>query len=138
MRNMAERAVRVGIIGAGGNTVARHIPGLQAIEGVKIVGVVNRSRESSERVAKQFSIPRTYDAWEDAIHVDEADAIVIGTWPHLHYLTTVAALKANKHVLCEARMAMNAAEARAMRDAARIRAHLVAQVVPSPMTLRVD
>jgi len=35
-------------------------------------------------------------------------------------------------------MARNAAEARAMVDAAHARPHLVAQVVPSPFTLRVD
>jgi predicted dehydrogenase len=40
--------------------------------------------------------------------------------------------------MCEARMAMNAQEARAMRDAARMKPHLVAQIVPSPFALRVD
>ena len=39
--------VRLGIIGAGANTMAKHIPLLQAIDGVEIIGVVNRSRESS-------------------------------------------------------------------------------------------
>ena len=32
---MAQETVKVGIIGAGGNTRSRHIPGLQAIEGVE-------------------------------------------------------------------------------------------------------
>src|SRR5262249_45416623 len=59
-------------------------------------------------------------------------------WPMLHAPITLAALAAGKHVLCEARMAMNAGEARAMRDAAQARPRLVAQVVPSPYTLRVD
>jgi len=63
---------------------------------------------------------------------------VIGTWPYLHSRATVAALEAGKHVLCEARMAMDAAEAHRMRAAAQTRPHLVAQIVPSPMTLRVD
>src|SRR5690606_13402664 len=45
---------------------------------------------------------------------------------------------AGKHVMCEARMAMDAQQARAMRDAARARPHLVAQIVPSPITLGVD
>jgi len=47
-------------------------------------------------------------------------------------------LEAEKHVLTEARMAMNAAEAHAMLEASRIRPHLVAQVVPAPFTLPVD
>lgn len=135
---MSEDAIRVGVIGAGENTTWRHIPGLQAIEGVEIVGVCNRSRESSERVANEFNIPKTYDGWQDAIADPDTNAIVIGTWPYMHCRTTIAALEADKHVMCEARMAMNAQEAHAMRDASREKPHLVAQIVPSPMTLGQD
>lgn len=135
---MSEDAIRVGVIGAGENTTWRHIPGLQAIDGVEIVGVCNRSRESSERVANEFNIPKTYDGWKDAISDPDTNAIVIGTWPYMHCRTTLAALEADKHVMCEARMAMNAQEAHAMRDASREKPHLVAQIVPSPMTLGQD
>jgi predicted dehydrogenase len=66
------------------------------------------------------------------------DAVVIGTWPNLHCPVTVAALTADKHVLCEARMARNAQEAHAMWNASRARPHLVAQVVPAPLSFPVD
>jgi predicted dehydrogenase len=132
------KPIKVGIVGAGANTIARHIPGLQAIEGCEIVSVANRSRASSERVAAQFGIPTIYESWHDLVRAADTDAIMIGTWPNMHCRVTLAALAAGKHVLCEARMAMNAAEARAMRDAARGHPDLVAQVVPSPFTLRVD
>ena len=135
---MAQQTVKVGIIGAGGNTRSRHIPGLQAIEGVEIVGVCNRSQESSQRVADEFGIPKTYGNWQDAIGDPDTNAIVIGTWPYMHCRATVAALRADKHVMCEARMAMNAREAHIMRTASRQKTHLIAQIVPSPMTLRVD
>ena len=135
---MAQQTVKVGIIGAGGNTRSKHIPGLQAIEGVEIVGVCNRSQESSQRVADAFGIPKTYDNWQEAIGDPDTNAIVIGTWPYMHCRATVAALRADKHVMCEARMAMNAREAHIMRMASRQKTHLIAQIVPSPMTLRVD
>ncbi len=135
---MAQDTIRVGIIGAGGNTRSRHIPGLQAIEGVEIVGVCNRSQESSQRVADEFGIPKTYGNWQDAIADPDTNAIVIGTWPYMHCRATVAALEADKHVMCEARMAMNATEAHIMREVSRQKTHLIAQIVPSPMTLRVD
>ena len=135
---MAQDTIRVGIIGAGGNTRSRHIPGLQAIEGVEIVGVCNRSQESSQRVADEFGIPKTYGNWQDAIADPDTNAIVIGTWPYMHCRATVAALEVDKHVMCEARMAMNAREAHIMRAVSRQKTHLVAQIVPSPMTLRVD
>ncbi|MCC6456984.1 MAG: Gfo/Idh/MocA family oxidoreductase [Caldilineaceae bacterium] len=135
---MSQETIRVGIVGAGANTTSKHIPGLQAIEGVEIVSVCNRSRESSERVAKQFGIPTVYENWLDLVEADDTDAIMIGTWPYMHARLTLAALDADKHVLCEARMAMNATEAHEMLAAAQTNPHLVAQIVPSPMTLGVD
>ena len=135
---MAQETVKVGIIGAGGNTRSKHIPGLQAIDGVEIIGVCNRSQESSQRVADEFGIPKTYSNWQEAIRDSDTNAIVIGTWPYMHCRATVAALRADKHVMCEARMAMNAREAHIMRMASRQKTHLIAQIVPSPMTLRVD
>ena len=135
---MAQDTIRVGIIGAGGNTRSRHIPGLQAIEGVEIIGVCNRSQDSSQRVADEFGISKTYGTWQDAIADPDTNAIVIGTWPYMHARATIAALEADKHVMCEARMAMNAREAHTMRAVARQKTHLTAQIVPSPMTLRVD
>ena len=56
---------------------------------------------------------------------------------HARELTT-AALAAGKHVLCEARMAMNATEGRRMLEASRKAPQLVAQLVPAPHTLEVD
>jgi predicted dehydrogenase len=135
---MNNKTIRVGVIGAGANTRAHHIPKLQQLPGVEVAGVANRSRESSLRVAHEFGLTRIYESWHEVIEDDSLDAVVIGTWPYLHCAATLAALGAGKHVLCEARMAMNAAEARQMRDAARQRPKLVAQIVPSPFTLHVD
>ena len=130
--------IKVGIIGAGANTTSMHIPGLQAIEGVEIVGVCNRSGESSQRVADKFGIPKIYDNWVDAIDDEETNAIVIGTWPYMHCRCTLASIEAGKHVMTEARMARNAVEAHMMLDASQTNPDVVTQIVPSPMTLKVD
>jgi predicted dehydrogenase len=135
---MSTTPLRVGIVGAGANTRSRHIPGLRAIDGVEIVGVANRTPASSARAAAELGIPRAYDNWLELVGDERVDAVCIGTWPNLHCPVTLAALEAGKHVLCEARMAMNGAEARVMYDAARARPDLVAQVVPAPHTLGVD
>ncbi len=135
---MAAETIRIGIVGAGGNTRAKHIPGFQALDNVVIAGVCNRSRASSEAVARDFDIPKVYDDWRQVVEDPAIDAVMIGTWPYMHALVTLAALEAGKHVLCEARMAMNAKEAHAMLAAARARPQLVAQVVPSPFSLGAD
>ena len=54
---MANEKIRVGIIGAGGNTTKLHIPGLQAQDGVEVVSVANRTKASGQRVAEEFGIP---------------------------------------------------------------------------------
>jgi predicted dehydrogenase len=135
---MTERPIRLGFIGAGKNTRDRHIPGFVKQPGVEFIAVANRSRESGERVAKQFGIRRVEDDWRAVVSAPDVDAICIGTWPYTHCEMTVAALAAGKHVLCEARMAMNAAEGRRMLEASRKAPNLVAQLVPSPPTLEVD
>lgn len=135
---MSDSPIRVGVVGAGSNTRGQHIPKLQEIPGVAVVSLANRSRTSSERVAAEFRIPTVYDDWQTLVQADDTDAIVIGTWPYLHCEITLAALHAGKHVLCEARMAMNLDEARKMLAASQAHPDRIAQIVPSPMTLGVD
>ena len=130
--------IRVGVVGAGANTRLHHIPKLKKIDGVEIVTVANRSRASSEKVAREFGIPRVHDNWQELVNDPQIDAVVIGTWPYMHCPITVAALGAGKHVLTEARLAMNAAEARQMLAASRARPNLVTQVVPGPPTFAAD
>jgi predicted dehydrogenase len=135
---MADKPIRVGFVGAGANTRKHHIPKLKAQPGVELIAVANRSKESGERVAKEFGIARVHDDWRQVVEAKDVDAICIGTWPYMHRELTVAALTAGKHVLCEARMAMNAAEGRQMLEASRKASQLVAQLVPAPHTLEVD
>lgn len=133
---MASDLIRVGIIGLGGNTRLRHVPGLRACAGVEITAVCNRRRESTRAAAAQFGIPKTYEHWPDLIADPDINAVVIGTWPYLHCPITLAALTAGKHVLTEARMAMNAAEAHQMLTASEKHGDLVCQIVPSPFGFR--
>jgi predicted dehydrogenase len=135
---MAQAPIKIGFIGAGNNTRVRHIPGLQAIDGVELASVCNRSRESSQRVADQFNIPKVHEDWRELLADSDINAVVIGTWPNMHCELTCAALDAGKHVMCEARMAMNAAEAHTMLKKSQQHPNLVAQIVPSPFTFRVD
>lgn len=135
---MSEESIRIGLIGAGGNTRARHIPGFQQQDGVQIAAVANRSRESGQRVADEFDIPSIYDDWQALLEDTSIDAVCIGTWPYMHAPLTIAALEAGKHVLCEARMAMDHGEARAMLEASLLHPSLTAQMVPAPHTLAFD
>lgn len=131
------QTLRVGIVGLGGICRERHLPGLRRIPGVEIAAVCNSTRASSERAAREFEIPAVCDRWEDIVARDDIDAVLIGTWPYMHRPISVAALHAGKHVFCQARMAMNYAEAREMCDAARA-SDRVAMVCPVPFGLTKD
>ena len=130
--------IRVGMIGGGGNSRKHHIPKLQAQDDVEVLAIANRTPESGKRVADEFGIEHVASSWREIVESDEIDAVCIGTWPYMHAPISIAALEADKHVLCEARMAMDSTEAHAMLDTSLENPHLVAQVVPAPHTLGVD
>ncbi|HEV2121340.1 MAG TPA: Gfo/Idh/MocA family oxidoreductase [Chloroflexota bacterium] len=109
--------LRVGFIGAGGIVRQRHVPGLRTVKGVELAGVVNSSPESTARAAQEFGIARQFETPEQLIESDEIDIVWIGTQPYLHSKLSIAALEAGKHVFCQARMAMDYADARKMYDA---------------------
>ena len=129
-------AFGIGLIGAGGNQKLRHIPGFREIDDVEIVNVVNRSRASGEAVAAEYGIPAVSESVDELLADPAVDAVSIGTWPYMHLDFTRAALEAGKHVLCEARMARDAAEAAEMLALDRAHPDLVAQLVPAPFDFR--
>ena len=135
---MASGELRIGIVGAGKIARERHLPGFRALRGVRIVGVCNQHRESSARMAREFDIPKVYGNWENLVDDDEVDAVLVSAWPNLHCPVTLAAFDARKHVLTQARMAMNAREAQRMLDRSRECPSLTAMVVPSPYGLTGD
>ena len=110
--------IRVGVVGAGANTRLRHIPGLQAIDGVEVVVVCNRSQESGQRVADEFGIPRVATDPREVFEADDVDAVCVGTWPYRHRDYVIAALEAGKHVLVEKPLATSLADADTMLAAA--------------------
>lgn len=105
---------------------------------MEITAVANRSLESSRRAAAEFGIPRAYADFEQLLAADGIDAVLIGTWPYMHRTVTLAALETGRHVLCQARMANDSAEARDMLAASRRHPDLVCQLVPSSGSYRID
>ncbi len=135
---MQTKKIRIGVIGAGQNTKKIHLPKLLALPDVEVREVANRTIGSAKIPAEKFNIATVRESWEQVATSPDLDAVVIGTWPNLHCPATCLALESGKHVLCEARMAMNHAEARKMLDASQVYPNLVAQLVPAPFSLHAD
>jgi predicted dehydrogenase len=134
---MTTDRIRIGFIGAGGIVRQRHVPGLKAVPGVELAGVVNSTPESSERAVRELGIARAYESPEALIGSDDVDAVWIGTQPYLHSKLSIAALEAGKHVFCQARMAMDYADARRMYDVWK-RSGLTANICAAPHYMRGD
>jgi len=137
-RRVSQLPVRVGIIGAGENVQAVQLPNLRRIAECEVIAVANRNLSSSEEVARRFEIPRAYGNWTELLDDPDVDAVLIGTWPYMHRTLTLAALERGKHVLCQARMANDATEARDMLTASRRHPDLVCQLVPTSTSYVID
>lgn len=133
------RAVRIGIVGAGGIVKQRHLPALKAMPEVSIVAVCNSTLESSRRFcAEHLPGAAPMERWPELASREDIDAVWIGTTPHMHAEVTQYALRAGKHVFCQARMAMNLPEAQLMWEASMSHPELVAMLCPPPFGMRGD
>ena len=76
-----DKTIRVGFIGAGGNTRLHHIPKLKAQPGIELVAVANRTKESGERVAREFGIARVHGDWREIVQAKDVDEQLVVLWP---------------------------------------------------------
>jgi predicted dehydrogenase len=112
---MTDRSYTVGIIGLGFGRA--HIPAFQAA-GAQVVAVCQRDVAAARAVADKYGVPRVFDRWQDMLAQARPDIVAIAAPPHLHRAIALEAFAAGAHVLCEKPLAMNAAEGRAMVEAA--------------------
>lgn len=113
---VASASRTVGIIGLGFGRA--HIPAFQA-HGCQVVAVCQRDQKVAREVAERYGVPQVFDGWERMLEEARPEIVVIATPPSLHEAIALRALAAGCHVLCEKPLAMNAAQAQAMLEAAR-------------------
>lgn len=77
-----------------------HIPGFQS-EGVEVVAVCTRRRQRAEEAAARFGIPAVFTDYDEMLRRPDIDAVSIVAPVPLHHSMSLAAIDADKHVLCE-------------------------------------
>lgn len=120
------RPVRIGIIGTGFARTTQ-IPGFRDCMGARIVAIASGNPKRAADVAKEFEIEHVANGWRELVAREDVDLVSVVTPPATHMEMTLAAFDHGKAVLCEKPMAMNAAEAKRMTDAAQ-RAGLLALI----------
>lgn len=112
---IASSAPTVGIVGLGFGRA--HIPAFQA-NGCRVVALCQRDQTTAKTVAYRYDVPHVFARWEEMLERAKPEIVVIATPPALHHAIALAAFARGAHVLCEKPLALTAAEAQAMTDAA--------------------
>ena len=102
---------KVTIVGTGQIAIQKHIPAwLKERHEARVVALCDVNRESGEKAAGRFSIPKVYEDAGEMIEKEKPDIVDICTPPKTHAPLAVDALKAGAHVMLEKPMALDTEE----------------------------
>jgi predicted dehydrogenase len=83
-----------------------------------LVAMAGRNEKALIDAARRFGYRGVYSDWRELVDDPDVQVVDSCTPDNLHTEPSIAALEAGKHVVCEKPLAMTAADARRMRDAA--------------------
>jgi predicted dehydrogenase len=113
---MADR-IRTAVIGAGVGTA--HIEGYLACSNAELVAVCDANPVRLNEILAHYNIKEGFTDYKELLKRDDIDAVSIALPNDLHAPVAIDALNAGKHVLCEKPLAINAAAAQTIVDAAK-------------------
>lgn len=114
------KKLRIGFVGCGNIAMTKHLPYLQKYsDRCEFIAFCDVVEERAVRAKEKYGAPNAFVCtdYRELVRQD-LDVVHVCTPNRSHSEITVAALEAGKHVMCEKPMAINAAEAKAMMDAA--------------------
>ncbi len=116
--------VRWGVLSTANIGTEKVIPAMQSGRYCEIAAIASRDLDRARAAADRLGIPKAYGSYEELLADPDVDAIYNPLPNHLHVPWSIRALEAGKHVLCEKPIALTAAEAQKLLDAARERPQL--------------
>ncbi len=111
---MAERKLRVAVVGCGTQSQLAHIPSLRQNPSVELVALCDTDVRKLNQLCSIHKIEKHYVDFDDLKEDEAIDAVVIATPNHLHAPMAVAAMRYGKDVLCEMPLGLNSAEVEQM------------------------
>jgi predicted dehydrogenase len=119
--------VRIGLIGTSWWADWMYMPAIRSHAGADLVAVCGTSAERTAAFAAKHGIPSHYSDWRQMFAAGGLDAVIVAVPDDAHKAIVLGAFDAGLHVLCEKPLALNAADADAMAQAATAsgRIHLV-------------
>jgi predicted dehydrogenase len=111
------KTIGIGFLGAG-DVADLHAEAINNLEGAKLVGLWNRTREKGEAKARKYGC-RTFATEEELLEDTDIDAVFVLTNMETHCEYTIRAAEAGKHILVEKPAASNLMELGEMQKAVR-------------------
>ena len=109
--------VRIGIIGTGFGAAVQ-LPAFLNIPEAKVMGMASTKKESSEKLAAQHGLPKTFGSWEELVASPDIDLVSVASPQSTHFEMVSAAIAAGKHVLCEKPFTLSLHQAQKLFDQA--------------------
>lgn len=111
--------VNWGILSTAKIGIEKVIPAIQKAKNCTVKAISSRDGEKARQAAIKLGIPLSYGSYSDLLADASIDAIYNPLPNHLHLPTTLEAMEAGKHVLCEKPIGMHAGEARQLLEASK-------------------
>jgi len=105
--------MKIALAGAGA-VGEKHLDGLDRIDGVEVVSLVGRTLEKTREVAEKYGVKHVSEHLEDALALDEVDAVILCTPTQMHASQAIACMDAGKHVEVEIPLADSWEDAQAV------------------------
>ena len=104
------KIIKWGILGCG-NIANKFASDLQYVDKSVLYAVASNNIERGSVFAEKFNVKKTYKDYDSLTKDAQVDIVYIATTHNFHYANTLLCLKANKPVLCEKPLCINAKEA---------------------------
>lgn len=115
--------LKIGIVGTG-YAAQKRAEALLKDPRASLISVTGNSPERIKAFSQDFSVAAV-DSWQKLINQDELDLVIVCTLNRDHAAIARAALEANKHVIVEYPLALNAAEAESIINLAKQKQKLI-------------
>jgi predicted dehydrogenase len=106
------------VLGAAGIAIGAVLPAIARSNNGRVVAIASRDARRAQKVAESYPEAKVAESYDLLLADPNVDAVYIPLVNSVHKEWTLRALAAEKHVLCEKPLAMNAVEAEAMAVAA--------------------
>ncbi len=125
---MTNTPLHIGLVGANPTqswAKLSHIPAIQALPTTELVAVATSNAKSAREAGEAFGVSHFYGSADELAQSDDVEVVSVCVKVPYHRDIVMAALNANKHVLCEWPLARNVEEAEELaRRAAQAGVHV--------------